>query len=179
MSADAGCGKSVLSSFLIDHLRNEISELETPAVVCHFFLKDNSAQGDAINVLSAILNQIFIDSPSLLQHAFAEYERQGSALLESFDALWGIMLSLLQDKSRKGIFLVLDGLDECGDATKSSLTESIVKLYNSLVPPPDSQKPGKLKNTAGKLPFLKFLITSRPDNPIKVAFQNIPRLRRK
>ena len=177
MSADAGCGKSVLSSFLVDLLRSEVSELETPAVVCHFFLKDNSAQGDGINVLSAILNQIFIDSPGLLQHAFEEYDRQGSALLESFDALWGIFLSLLQDKTRKSIFLVLDGLDECGNSTKSRLTESIVKLYRISVQPPDSQETGKLKGTAEELPFLKFFITSRPDNRIKVAFQNIPRLR--
>lgn len=120
MSADAGCGKSVLSSFLVDHLRSEISQLETPAVVCHFFLKDNSAQGDAIKVLSAILNQIFVDSPSMLQHASEEYERQGPALLESFDALWRVLLSLLRDKTRKSIFLVLDGLDECGDATKGT-----------------------------------------------------------
>ena len=177
MTADAGCGKSVLSSFLVDHLRSEISALETPALVCHFFLKDNSAQGDAVNLLSAILNQIFIDSPRLLQHAFKEYKLQGSALLESFDALWGILLSLLQDKSRKGIFLVLDGLDECGDSTKSRLTDSIVKLYKSLVQPPDSQKPGKIKGTARDLPFLKFFITSRPDNSIKAAFRDIPRLR--
>ena len=177
MTADAGCGKSVLSSFLVDHLRSEISALKTPALVCHFFLKDNSAQGDAINLLSAILNQIFFDSPGLLQHAFMEYKLQGSALLESFDALWRIFLSLLQDKSRKSIFLVLDGLDECGDPTKSRLTESIVKLYKSLVQPPDSQRPGKIKGTARDLPFLKFFVTSRPDNSIKAAFQDIPRLR--
>ena len=176
MSADAGCGKSVLSSFLVDHLRSEISKLETPAVVCHFFLKDNSAQGDAANALCAILNQIFMDAPGLLQHAFEEYKRQGSTLLESFDALWRILLSLLQDKTRKGVFLVLDGLDECGDSTKSRLTESIAKLYKSLVQPPDSQKPGKSKGTR-ESPFLKFFVTSRPDNPINTAFHNIPRLR--
>ena len=177
MSADAGCGKSVLSSFLVDHLRSESSEFETPALVCHFFLKDNSAQGDAINFLSAILNQIFIDSPDLLQHASKEYKLQRSALLESFDALWRILLSILQDKTRKHIFLVLDGLDECGDSTKSRLTESIVKLYNSLVQGPDSQKLGKIKGTVRDLPFLKFFMTSRPDNPISTAFQRIPRLR--
>ena len=177
MSADAGCGKSVLSSFLVDHLRSEISKLEIPAVVCHFFLKDNSVQGDAVNALCAILNQIFMASPGLLQHAFEEYKLQGSTLLESFDALWRILLSLLQDKTRKGVFLVLDGLDECGDLTKSRLIESIAKLYKFLVQPLDSQKPGKIKGTARELPFLKLFITSRPDNSIRAAFQDIPRLR--
>ena len=177
MSADVGCGKSVLSSFLVDHLRSESSELETPALVCHFFLKDNSAQGDAINFLAAILNQIFSDSPDLLQHASKEYKHQGSALLESFDALWRILLSILQDKTRKHIFLVLDGLDECGDSTKTRLTESIVKLYNSLAQGPESQNSGKIKGTVRDLPFLKFFMTSRPDNSITAAFQKIPRLR--
>ena len=177
MSADARCGKSVLSSFLVNHLRSEISELETPAVVCHFFLKDNSAQGDANNVLCAILNQIFIDSPGLLQHAFEEYKLQGSAFLESFDALWRILLRLFQDKTRKDIFLVLDGLDECGVSTKGRLTQSIFKLYKLLVQPQDPQREGKIKSTVRDLPFLKFFITSRPDNSIKAAFQNIPRLR--
>ena len=177
LSAGAGCGKSVLSSFLVDHLRSEISELETPALVCHFFLKDNSAQSDAENALCAILDQIFVDSPGLLQHAFKEYELHGSTFLESFDALWKILLSLLQDKTRKDVFLVLDGLDECGDSTKSRLTQSIVKLYKSLMQPPNSRKTGEPKGTARELPFLKVFIASRPDNQIRAAFQDIPRLK--
>ena len=176
MSADAGCGKSVLSSFLVDHLRSEISELKTPALVSHFFLKDNSAQGDAKNVLCALLDQIFIDSPGLLQHAFKEYELYGSTILENFDALWKILLSLLQDKTRKDIFLVLDGLDECADLTKRDLIQSIVKLYKSLMQPP-SQSIGKSKCTVRDLPFLKLFIASRPDNQIKAVFEDIPRLR--
>ena len=177
MTADAGCGKSVLSSFLVDHLRSEISELETPALVCHYFLKDSSAQGNATNALCAILNQIFTDSPNLLPHAFEGYESHGSAFLESFDVLWKILLSLLQDRIRKGIFLVLDGLDECGESTKSILIQSIVGLYKSLAQPWDPPRKGKRQGTVRELPFLKLFITSRPDNPIKAAFKDIPRLR--
>ena len=177
MTADAGCGKSVLSSFPVDHLRSEVSELGTPALVCHYFLKDSSAQGNATNALCAILNQIFTDSLSLLPHAFEEYESHGSAFLESFDVLWKILLSLLQDRSRKGIFLVLDGLDECGESTKSILLQSIVGLYESLAKPWDPQREGKRQGTVKELPFFKFFVTSRPDNPIKAAFKDIPRLR--
>ena len=177
MSADAGCGKSVLSSFLVDHLRNEISELETPALVCHFFLKDNSAQGDAKIALCEILNQIFVDSPGLLKHAFKEYELHGSTFLESFDALCKILLSLLQDTTRKGVFLVLDGLDECGDSTKSRLIQLIVKLYKSLKQPRNLHEIGKANGAVRELSFLKFFIASRPDNHIKEAFEDIPRLR--
>lgn len=57
------------------------------------------------------------------------------------------------------------------------LTESIVKLYKSLVQPSNSQKTGKFTSTVRELPFLKFFIASRPDNQIKAAFQDIPRLR--
>ena len=176
MTADAGCGKSVLSSFLVDHLKGETSEPETPALVCHFFIKDNSTQGNAINAPSVIFNQIFIDSPGLLSHAFEEYKTQGSAFVESFDALWKIFIIILEDKTRKGIFLVLDGLDECVDSTKIRLIESIEGLHESLILAPDPQRRSHERKLVTSV-YFNCSITSRPDNSKKTASQHIPRLR--
>ena len=176
MTADAGCGKSVLSSFLVDHLNGEVPGAETSALVCHFFIKDNSTQGNAINVLSAILNQIIVDSPGLLSHAYEEYKAQGSAFVENFDALWKIFINILEDKTRKGIFLVLDGLDECVNSNKIRLIDSIEGLHESLILAPDPQRKSHRKKLVAPV-FFKCFITSRPDNPIKTAFQHMPRLR--
>ena len=40
LSADPGCGKSVMASFLVRHLK----EVRTGAVVCYFFFKDDSEE---------------------------------------------------------------------------------------------------------------------------------------
>ncbi|KAL9068379.1 MAG: hypothetical protein Q9161_006216 [Pseudevernia consocians] len=161
MSADAGCGKSVLSSFLVDQLRNETSKLTKPDIVCHFFLKDNSNQNDAKIALGAILYQIFTHSPDLLRHAWGPYKSRGQAIMDNFETLWGIFRAVVMENERDTIFCVLDGLDECEETSKSDLMKSFVSLYE--------------KSRQGAL--LKTIITSRPDNSIKAAFGGLPRLK--
>jgi hypothetical protein len=54
ISADPGCGKSVLSKSLID---NELQASETDAI-CYFFFKDNEEQNSIATALCAILHRL-------------------------------------------------------------------------------------------------------------------------
>jgi ankyrin repeat domain-containing protein 50 len=59
ISADAGCGKSVLASFLVKKLTNDISDKDT--TVCSFFFKDdNTEQRISPLAFSALVHQALV-----------------------------------------------------------------------------------------------------------------------
>src|SRR5947207_3768346 len=61
VSADPGCGKSVLASFLVDELKSPESQRDLSGTVCFFFFKDdNDKQKSAAFALCALLHQLFI-----------------------------------------------------------------------------------------------------------------------
>lgn len=84
VSADPGCGKSVLSKSLIDH------ELSCTAfrTSCYFFFNDdNPDQKNVANALCALLHQLFSAKPMLLRHALPEFKQNGNSMCKNFDFL--------------------------------------------------------------------------------------------
>ncbi|KAF7510433.1 hypothetical protein GJ744_006712 [Endocarpon pusillum] len=67
ISADPGCGKSVLSKFLVDHEFQTADQI----TVCYFFFKDNELQDNLAIALRALLHQLFSHQPQLLHHAIS------------------------------------------------------------------------------------------------------------
>jgi hypothetical protein len=65
ISADPGCGKSVLAKSLID---NELRNTEEHTI-CYFFFKDNKAQDNIATALYALLHQLFTHQPYLIRDA--------------------------------------------------------------------------------------------------------------
>src|SRR5207237_3576997 len=73
LSADPGCGKSVIASFLIKHLK-----MHSDAIVCYFFFKDDSEeQRSAEYALCAILHQLFMQRKPLSKFAQEAFEAKG------------------------------------------------------------------------------------------------------
>ncbi|KAM5344762.1 hypothetical protein ACJ41O_010624 [Fusarium nematophilum] len=66
LSADPGCGKSVLASFLIDHF-SSMEPSERPNVCYFFFKSDNAEQKDAFHALQAILRQLLLQCQRLVR----------------------------------------------------------------------------------------------------------------
>ena len=72
ISADPGCGKSVLAKSFVD----EVFNTSLPTIsVCYFFFKDNNEQNSLATALCAILHQLFGVQPQLLRHALPSWER--------------------------------------------------------------------------------------------------------
>jgi len=63
ISADPGCGKSVLSKSLVDE---ELRSGTIGSTVCYFFFKDNDEQNSLATALCALLHQLFQHQPHLL-----------------------------------------------------------------------------------------------------------------
>ncbi|KAI8623314.1 hypothetical protein F5Y19DRAFT_459002 [Xylariaceae sp. FL1651] len=166
LSADPGCGKSVLLSYLIDHLRNSANKIRVPEIVCFFFFKeDNHEQSNARHATSAILSQLYKAQPWLTRHAIETYSIQGPAMTYQFNTLWKILMSSVCDKSSRDILIILDGLDECEEVTRQQMLQSLTRFYAS-----DTE-------SLDKAPFIKTIVASRPNNDIKIAFDVLPTIR--
>jgi ankyrin repeat protein/KaiC/GvpD/RAD55 family RecA-like ATPase len=140
VSADPGCGKSVLAKHLINHVLPESS------TVCYFFFKDR-VQNTVREALCALLHQLFSQRRSLLTHAMQQYDKDGESLVNSTGSLWSIFGDAVQDASAGPITIVLDALDECAESeTKELIRHLEIQVRNS-----DSRNAK-----------LKLFMTSRP-----------------
>ncbi|KAI3391627.1 hypothetical protein diail_7028 [Diaporthe ilicicola] len=167
LSADAGCGKSVLISYLIDHLKSMENKIQVPEVVCYFFFKeDNSEQNYATNAISAILHQLYSAQPWLLRHVTSQFLDQGKDILRSFNSLWKLLDVSTTDPSSRDVILVFDGLDECEPSTRQQLLKSLTRFYSA-----------REGSSLTHPPFVKTIIASRPNNDIKHAFDVLPTIR--
>jgi ankyrin repeat protein len=140
VSADPGCGKSVLAKYLIDHVLAESS------TVCYFFFKDQ-VQNTVREALCALLHQLFSQKPSLLMHAVKQYDKDGNGLVNSTSSLWSVFGEAMQDANAGSVTIVLDALDECGESETRDLLQHLKT---------------QVRNSGSRNVKLKFLMTSRP-----------------
>ncbi|KAL4782361.1 ankyrin repeat protein [Aspergillus varians] len=159
VSADPGCGKSVLTRYLADEY------LPTGVrTVCYFFFKDDNVdQKRAANALASILRQLLIAQPHLVQDSLLDKsETGGNQLVKSFNELWNIFLDVTANKNAGEVICLFDALDECQDDDRTKLIQAIESLF---------------LNKLGKR-NLKFLMTSRPYDHIRRDFfrleKNLP-----
>jgi hypothetical protein len=154
VSADPGCGKSVLSKSLIDEDFKSTESLTT----CYFFFKeDNDKQRDISTALSALLHQLFSQKPILIRHAVSDYAANGDELLESFPQLWNILISAAADPTAGQIVVILDALDECLESGRNQIIDALSAFYGH-------------STSDSNLSLLKFLVTSRPYFDIERRF---------
>ena len=149
VSADPGCGKSVLSKYLIDH------QLPRSATICYFFFKDQ-VQNTLRQALCALLHQIFSASPSLIRHAMPGYSRNGPNLVNVIAVLQDILHKASHDPKAGPLILVLDALDECNDSDFKDLMGMLQDQFQS-----EKDRPSKLK----------ILLTCRPYEQITSKFR--------
>lgn len=152
VSADPGCGRSVLAKHLVD--------FELPSTrsrtTCYFFFKDDfEDQRSARSALCCILHQLFKQKGALLSDNVIErFETDGEHLTKSFGDLWDVLVLASQDKNAGEIVCILDAFDECEDQERSELTRYLCRFYGT-------------RNNLN----LKFLLTSRPYGNIRRGFQ--------
>jgi ankyrin repeat domain-containing protein 50 len=152
VSADPGCGKSVLTKYLVDSVLATTESRTT----CYFFFKDDfEDQKSIVSALRCILQQLFLQKRVLLSETILErFEINGEKFTSSFSELWDALISAAKDKNAGEIVCLLDAIDECEDYGRSQLTQALCKLYGT------------------RRSFnLKFLLTSRPYGGIRRSFQ--------
>lgn len=157
ISADPGCGKSVLAKSLVD------KDLEsTSALICYFFFKDNDEQNSLATALCAILHQLFGFKPELLRHAISPWRDNGVKIQQEVDELWRILEAASLDASFTNTYCIVDALDECNIQDRARFIHKLSGYYSP-------------KRAVGQHGWLKFLVTSRPYAEIQEEFKLITR----
>ena len=157
VSADPGCGKSVLSKYIADVGLTGTASRST----CYFFFKDdNDKQKSITTALSALLHQLFSQRRSLIQYSMRDYESEGSQLVHSFHKLWSILTKAAVDPEAGEVICILDALDECEVSGRYTLINALNTFY-------------KTTSSAGSQSQLKFLVTSRPYYDIERRFAEL------
>ncbi|KAH6664762.1 hypothetical protein F5X68DRAFT_143794, partial [Plectosphaerella plurivora] len=154
VSANPGCGKTVLSKHLVEH---ELRSTES-RVTCYFFFKDDfEDQRNARSAISCILHQLFTQRDKLLSPKIRKrLETHATHLTSSFDELWEILVITAEDNSNLEIVCVLDALDECEEQDRDALAQALRRFYES-------------SSDAN----LKFLVTGRPIENVTHIFQDL------
>ncbi|KAF9873361.1 ankyrin repeat protein [Colletotrichum karsti] len=155
VSADPGCGKSVLARYLVDN----VLVSDAAQTTSYFFFKENFAdQKTAVAALCALLRQIFLQQPQLLSPSIiAQFRSDGKTLTESFPSLFEMLIKVSAQSSTQVVCL-LDALDECEEGDRRELTAALSKFYN---------------NSSDQEPPLKFILTSRPYIQIQRDFRRL------
>lgn len=158
LSADPGCGKSVLSRALIDE---KLVGTES-STICYFFFKDNDEQNNTAAAICALLHQLFRAHPCLFErHAASTLKECGQSLKKEFEELWRILISASSDPSAGDIVCILDALDECQQSDRDKLIAQLEQFYRASL--------GQVKPETR----LKFLVTSRPYFEIECRFRSL------
>jgi ankyrin repeat protein len=154
VSADPGCGKSVLAKYLVTKL------LPGPDVtVCYFFFKDGD-QNTMRQALCAILHQLFCQRPQLIKHAVEQHRSNGNGLINSKHSLWTVFENSVGDPEAGPVIVVIDALDECDGLELESLTDKVTEQFCR-----------GLRNFNN----LRYLLTSRPYEQVIASLRNLSR----
>lgn len=161
ISADPGCGKSVLARCIVDEDLPGAFQKDPPIRVVYHFFKDTSVeQRSASRAVSAILYQLFVYHPQLIRYALPKYKERGAALSTGFSELWSIFTAAATDQMAGHVICVLDALDECDEQEQSRLIGALEDFC--------------LRQRSSSSAFcVKFLVTSRPYFDIRQGFDKL------
>ncbi|KAK0725931.1 hypothetical protein B0H67DRAFT_508993, partial [Lasiosphaeris hirsuta] len=154
VSADPGCGKSVLAKHLVD----SVLPTTESRTVCYFFFKDGfDDQTSVTSALCCILHQLFKQKCKLLSDAILEQlDADREIFTKSFSGLWQTLIRVAKEDSAGEIVCILDAIDECKDQGWLQLAKALCNLYGTAT---DFN--------------LKFLLTSRPYDEIRRGFHRL------
>ncbi|KAM0155062.1 hypothetical protein ACHAQE_006965 [Botrytis cinerea] len=155
ISADPGCGKSVLSKAFY---KEKLVSFSSATVICYFFFKDSSPEQCSITkAVAALLHQIFLSNGNLLKHAMTTWNKNRSELCNLHDEMWDILESIAIDQAAGDIVCIVDALDECESENNSR--KSFIKRMHRLLFSPKCH--------------MRFVVTSRPYAQIEGIFTGL------
>jgi hypothetical protein len=158
ITADAGCGKSVLAKFLTEHLLSQ-RDMYPRRHVFHFFFKEGlENQDNASKAVSALLHQLCCSQRQVIGHVVEKYTSTSTGLFNRFSSLSAILMTILKDPRTRDIVWVLDGLDECDRQSLEQLIKAVAAYFDS--------QPTTNGSRSSACCF-KMVILSRPHNLIQ------------
>lgn len=144
-----GCGKTTISFFIAQQFEKAYGP-SAPYVYIYFCDDKVNKQKDGKSILIGLIFQILCRQPSMIRHVKKVFDQQGTSVVQSFPALWGVFENILKDPKSGPVFIIVDALDECEGKTCRQFLNSIYTLVRD---------PSFSARSSGRV---KFLLTSRP-----------------
>lgn len=134
----------MLSIFLTEELERYTRDMKDSELLFYFCSHQDEKRNNAVAVLRGLAYQLVRKRPSLINHILTDFESLGKTdeTLKSPNALWIVMERLLQDPDLGTVFCVLDGLDECDDASSRLLVDKFCAYFS---PKSSTSNGGRLK----------------------------------
>ncbi|KAI5785476.1 hypothetical protein FPQ18DRAFT_243942, partial [Pyronema domesticum] len=122
VSGNPGCGKTVLSRFLLDHTEKSLKAPTRRCHVLYFFFEDKyDTQKSAESLLRSVIHQLIELVPDLIQLAMHHYASRKEKIVDSLDILWKLFCAITTDhRFLDGVYLVVDALDECEETSRNT-----------------------------------------------------------
>jgi WD40 repeat protein len=151
-NAPPGSGKSVLSSYIIHHLRTNQDGCQF-----YFFNYRDQTHRSLVGMLKSLTYQIACDVPEFAAEILAASSRDDQLAKGDHRLLWQKLFetSFFNKDLKRPLFWVIDGLDE------SESTETVIGLLEELI----------LKSRT----TMKILVTSRRSETLALRFRKLQR----
>jgi len=160
-----GQGKTVLSKFLLQHLK---MEKQQNVMIIYFFCSDRDDSLKTVNsLLRSLVAQLLSGSPQIRKN-LKQFEQDPATAADSNHILWEMFETAVTTSSHKAIYCLLDGLDELEKYCNGNELETfLIRLRDLLRTRTDPISP--------RYSSLKFLGTSRQIPEIVNKLQGLTR----
>ncbi|RPB29689.1 hypothetical protein L211DRAFT_34242 [Terfezia boudieri ATCC MYA-4762] len=167
-----GFGKTLLMSKVVEHIMHETHREHVPHVGYMYCSMNRPETLEAVNILAAILKQLISylpDIPDKILSTFQTHKYQGLTsglgrhrLIDIQNGLREVLEVYGSAHSPQPIYILLDGLDECGKDARAMVITALRYMIS-----PNSNSP--LTGASG---IAKIAIFSRPERDVRLALGN-------
>ncbi|KAJ9664983.1 hypothetical protein H2201_004847 [Coniosporium apollinis] len=130
VSGGPGKGKTMLSIFLAQELE-WVARNENAVFMQYFCDNKDERLNTAVGVLRGLIYQLVQQRPEFIRHILPTFAVQrGDLFTDSlFGSLWTCFETMVRDPSLRDIYCVVDGLDECNEASLEVLSKGFRSLF--------------------------------------------------
>ena len=130
LSGGPGKGKTMLSIFLAEELE-QTARLSQNKLFLHYFCDNkDEKRNTAVTVIRGLIYQLLQSRQKLLNYILPTFRTQKESLF-SFETLWKIFESMVCEPDLETTYCVLDGLDECDEASLEILLGKFAALLSA------------------------------------------------
>ncbi|MCJ1269162.1 hypothetical protein MMC22_009051 [Lobaria immixta] len=132
LSGGPGKGKTMLSIFLAEELERTVKHSQDILFLQYFCDNKDEKRRTAMTIIRGLIFQLLRSRQKLFSHILPSFKIQKESLFasSSFEALWRIFESMVHDPILGTAYCVLDGLDECDEASLEVLLRKFAALFS-------------------------------------------------
>ena len=130
LSGGPGKGKTMLSIYLAEELEQSAHLSQNKLFLQYFCDNKDEKRNTAVAVLRGLIYQLLQSRPELFAHILPTFRTQKQSMF-SFETLWRIFDSMVCDPTLGTAYCVLDGLDECNEASLEMLLVKVTTLLSA------------------------------------------------